>query len=63
MFMTPGQSGSHDSTRRIEPNKPVQTGLGDWVASKLEKIGIKKKPGCGCQGRQDKLNKWFPFKS
>ena len=32
-------------------------GLGDAVAWLLEKLGLKKKPGCGCNRRQDNLNR------
>jgi hypothetical protein len=43
-----------------EENKKIR-GLGDLVARGLEKIGIRKKPGCGCHKRQKNLNKWVPF--
>lgn len=36
-------------------------GLGDLVAKGLEAVGIKKKQGCGCDGRQETLNRWFPW--
>lgn len=36
-------------------------GVGDLVAAALSAIGIKKQPGCGCQRRQDALNRLFPF--
>tara|TARA_R100000655_G_scaffold48166_1_gene85549 strand:+ start:222 stop:494 length:273 start_codon:yes stop_codon:yes gene_type:complete len=43
-----------------EEDKKVR-GLGDLVARGLEKIGIRKKPGCGCHKRQKALNKMVPF--
>lgn len=44
-------------------NNPVKSrGFGDTVAKVLEKVGIKKKEGCGCEKRQEKLNQWFPYK-
>lgn len=50
-----------------KPPKPPEEedekirGLGDLVARGLEKIGIRKKPGCGCHKRQKALNKMVPF--
>ena len=37
-------------------------GLGDTIAKALSKVGVKKKEGCGCAERQDKLNNLFPYK-
>lgn len=35
-------------------------GLGDWIANLLTRIGIRKRPGCGCDKRQAWLNRvWF----
>lgn len=36
-------------------------GLGDFVAKALSSLGVKKKQGCGCAKRQEKLNQMFPF--
>lgn len=33
-------------------------GLGDRIVNGLTIFGIKKKRGCGCSSRQEKLNKW-----
>ncbi|MBX3411563.1 MAG: hypothetical protein KF708_02505 [Pirellulales bacterium] len=37
-------------------------GLGDTVAKLLARWGIKQRPGCGCAARQEKLNRWFPYR-
>lgn len=37
--------------------KPKRRGLGDVVAAFLERLGIRKRPGCGCEGRQAWLNR------
>lgn len=66
MFMTPGSSGSRDVTRTpkpIEDGPKKMRGLGDAVAAGLERVGIKKRKGCGCGKRQAMLNKLVPFKS
>lgn len=36
-------------------------GLGDTVAKILSRLGIKKRRGCGCTERQERLNRWFPY--
>ncbi len=36
-------------------------GLGDVVAWLLTLVGIRKKSGCGCDERQERLNDLFPF--
>ena len=41
-------------------------GFGDTVKHWIETVSfglIKQKPGCGCERRQHKLNKWFPYTS
>ena len=41
-------------------------GFGDTVKHWIETVSfglIKQKPGCGCQRRQHRLNKWFPYSS
>jgi hypothetical protein len=38
-------------------------GLGDTIGKVAKKLGIKKKPGCGCGKRQAKLNKLVGYKS
>lgn len=35
-------------------------GLGDVVAGAANAVGIKKRPGCGCQKRQDAMNRATP---
>lgn len=37
----------------------VKPALGDWVAWLLERLGIRKKPQCGCARRQEQLNSWW----
>lgn len=37
-------------------------GLGDTVAKVLSTVGVKKKEGCGCAGRQEMLNNLIPYK-
>jgi hypothetical protein len=37
---------------------PPRRGIGSFVASLISKLGIKKKPGCGCGKREEKLNRW-----
>lgn len=37
-------------------------GFGDVLAFIFKKLGIKKKKGCGCDKRQEAINKFFPFK-
>jgi len=58
--LTPG-------TRRNCPAKqpPAGLGLGDWVAWLLERVGVTKAryqrwrgKSCGCQARQQRLNRW-----
>ena len=66
MFMTPGTSGAREVTRKPEPPElgpKKMRGLGDVVAAGLERVGIKKRKGCGCGKRQAMLNKLIPFKS
>jgi hypothetical protein len=36
-------------------------GLGDTVAALTDLVGIKKTEGCGCQKRQEWLNKKIPY--
>lgn len=37
-------------------------GLGDTVAKLAAAVGIKKRKGCKCEERQDKLNRAFPYR-
>jgi hypothetical protein len=49
----------------MKPYNPIQQssrGLGDSVAKVFKKLGIDKKPGCGCEKRQEMLNKLVPYK-
>ena len=32
--------------------------LGDVVSIGLERLGIRKRPGCGCERRKQRLNRW-----
>jgi hypothetical protein len=50
-----------DRYHRACEGKPPAKGLGDVVAGLLEAVGIKKKSGCGCEARQNWLNRWWPF--
>ncbi len=48
----------------LKPFNPVsQTsrGFGDTVAKVAKAIGIKQTSGCGCQKRQEFLNKVIPY--
>lgn len=36
-------------------------GLGDLVAWALGRVGIRPVDACGCDRRQKRLNRWFPF--
>ena len=51
---------------KAQPPKPANDGtmrgLGDVIARIASALGIKQKPGCGCERRQEKLNKLVPFK-
>ena len=40
---------------------PHHCGLGDTVANVLQKLGIEKRPGCGCENRHRWLNKHVPY--
>jgi hypothetical protein len=43
-------------------DKPgVSIGLGDTIAKGLGMMGVRKRKGCGCGKRQQKLNEWFPY--
>jgi hypothetical protein len=49
----------------LKPYNPIQMsskGLGDTVAKVANKLGFKKTPGCGCEKRQEMLNKLVPYK-
>ena len=47
--------------RRCDQPRAKLRGLGDLLASGLAAVGIKKQPGCGCEARQEALNRLFPF--
>lgn len=49
---------SESEKGQIQPS----VGLGDTVAKVLNKVGVKKKSGCRCAERQEKLNEIFPYK-
>jgi hypothetical protein len=44
-----------------EPDPAPWRGIGDVVASLLEKLGFRKTPGCGCEKRARWLNRWLPL--
>lgn len=53
-----------ETPRRISRpiNKPQKIrGLGDLVAACLQRLGVKKRKGCGCGRRQAALNRWISF--
>jgi hypothetical protein len=48
----------------MKPFNPItqsSRGLGDTVAKVANKLGIKKTEGCGCEKRQEVLNKLVPY--
>jgi len=48
----------------LKPYNPVQQssrGLGDTVANVAKKLGFKQTEGCGCQKRQEALNRLVPY--
>jgi hypothetical protein len=49
----------------MKPFNPISNsnskGLGDTVAKVANKLGFKKTEGCGCQKRQEILNKLVPY--
>ena len=49
----------------LKPYNPIQQssrGLGDTIAKAAKAMGIKQTPGCGCEKRQEVLNKLVPYK-
>ena len=61
-MITPGQQFSRLRENNAQPKEEKIRGLGDVLAKFFAAIGIKKRKGCGCQKRQNLLNKIFPFK-
>tara|TARA_R100001463_G_scaffold70615_3_gene124269 strand:- start:899 stop:1102 length:204 start_codon:yes stop_codon:yes gene_type:complete len=61
-MITPGQQFSRLRENNPQPKEEKVRGLGDVLAKFFAFIGIKKRKGCGCQKRQNLLNKIFPFK-
>lgn len=49
----------------MKPFNPIShsKGFGDTVAKVANKFGFKKTENCGCQKRQDLLNKLVPYKT
>ena len=48
--------------RRVPPGSQKKLrGLGDLVAAGLQRLGVEKRAGCGCGGRQAALNRLVPF--
>jgi len=47
----------------MKPFNPIShsKGLGDTVAKVVNKLGFKKTEDCGCQKRQEFLNKLVPY--
>lgn len=48
----------------MKPFNPITNsskGLGDTVAKVAKAVGIKQTEGCGCQKRQEFLNKLVPY--
>ncbi len=52
----------HAPTPPAPSRRLADRGLGDTVARFLNWIGIKKRPGCGCERRQEWLNRLFPYR-
>lgn len=47
----------------LPPNESSSVrGLGDLVAWLLSLFGIRKRPGCSCDERQQRLNRWRSWK-
>ena len=49
----------------LKPYNPIQQssrGLGDTIAKVAKAVGIKQTPGCGCEKRQEALNKMVPYR-
>ena len=45
------------------PKPPTRSrGLGDTIAKLTKRLGIKRKPGCGCGKRQAALNRLVPYR-
>ena len=51
----------HEMKNCVTTGEVKPQGLGDTIANGLEKLGVKKKKGCGCKERQEKLNKLIPY--
>jgi hypothetical protein len=50
----------HCRARTVERNSfrsKTPRGLGDFVATILARLGIRKRAGCGCQARREWLNR------
>ena len=48
----------------LKPYNPIQQssrGLGDTIANVAKKLGFKQTEGCGCQKRQEALNRLVPY--
>lgn len=45
---------------KVPAEEAPAPGLGDVVAGAANAVGIKKRPGCGCQKRQDAMNRATP---
>ena len=48
----------------LRPYNPIQQssrGLGDTIAKAAKAMGIKQTPGCGCEKRQEVLNKLIDY--
>jgi hypothetical protein len=49
----------------MKPFNPISNssrGFGDTVAKVAKAVGLKQTQGCGCQKRQEYLNKLIPYK-
>ena len=51
-------SASIVGAAKIKQQSNGSIGAGDLVAASLKAIGVTKKPGCGCPGKQQKLNRY-----
>jgi hypothetical protein len=47
----------HCRAVRVPKETSSERGLGDFIAALLIRVGIRKRPGCGCEARRKWLNR------